>query len=252
MRLQEMLSSLDRVLRGDGLGGGSATSGERPLWPRHLAAMALLLGGVYGFSLGAFGVFRGADQAWLQALVAALKVPALFVLTMVVTFPSLYVFATLRRLPMGLRATLKLLLTAIVVHTAVLAGLAPVFAFFAASTDSYPFMLLLNVVFFVIGGLFGLGTLQRAAMLAMPTNVVAPRPEGGEPGSAPPRSQHAPENQAHRLLTTWSLVYGVVGAQMAWLLRPFVGKPDLDFTLFRAREDNVFVGIVRVLKDLFS
>lgn len=252
MRLQEMLSSLERVLRSDGLGSDRATPSQPPAPARHLAAMALLLGGLYGLSLGAYGLFRGADQAWLQALAAALKVPALFVLTMLVTFPSLYVFAALRRLPMGLRATLKLMLTAIVVHTAVLAGLAPVFAFFAASTNSYPFMLLLNVVFFVIGGLFGLGTLQRAATLAVPTNVVVPRVEGGEPGSAPPRSQHAPENQAHRLLTTWSLVYGVVGAQMAWLLRPFVGTPDLAFTLFRPREDNVFVGIVRVLKDLFS
>ena len=252
MRLQEMLSSLDRVLRGDGLGGDRAASSQPPAPARHLAAMALLLGGFYGLSLGAYGLFRGADQAWLQALAAALKVPALFLLTLLVTFPSLYVFAALRRLPMGLRATLKLLLTAIVVHTAVLAGLAPVFAFFAASTDSYAFMLLLNVLFFVIGGLVGLSTLKRAAMLAVPTNVVQPKIEAGEPGGPPPRVQPVPEHQAQRLLGIWGLVYGVVGAQMAWLLRPFVGTPDLAFSLFRPREDNVFIGIVRVLKGLFS
>jgi hypothetical protein len=127
-----------------------------------------------------------------------------------------------------------------------------VFAFFAASTNSYGFMLLLNVLFFVIGGLVGLSTLKRAAMLAVPTNVVQPKVEAGEPGSAAPRVQPVPEHQAQRLLTTWGLVYGVVGAQMAWLLRPFVGTPDLAFSLFRPREDNVFLGIVRVLKGLFS
>ena len=65
---------------------------------------------------------------------------------------------------------------------------------------------------------------------------------------APP----APERQALRLLGMWGLLYGVVGAQMAWLLRPFVGSPDLPFSLFRPREDNVFLAILRLLRNLFA
>ena len=53
------------------------------------------------------------------------------------TFPSLYVFAALQRLPLDLRNLLRLLLVAILVHLTILASLAPVFAFFAASTKSY-------------------------------------------------------------------------------------------------------------------
>lgn len=253
MRLQEMLSTLDRVLRGDAGGPGREQAPEPRATARLMVALALLLGGIYGLSLGACSLFRGADHAWLQAFASAMKVPLLFLLTLLVTFPSLYVFAALKRLPLGLRATLRMLLTAIVVHTAVLAGLAPVFAFFAASTDSYEFMLLLNVAFFTIGGLLGLSTLRRMTAAVLPlTSVAGPTSETG-PEAKPVRpAVPVAELEVHRLLGLWGFVYGVVGAQMAWLLRPFVGTPNLEFAWFRPREDNVFLGLVSVLRALFS
>jgi hypothetical protein len=35
------------------------------------------------------------------------------------------------------------------------------------------------------------------------------------------------------------------------VLRPFVGAPQLPFRVFRAREANVFVDVLRTLGDLF-
>ncbi|MGB3970193.1 MAG: hypothetical protein WBO45_25900, partial [Planctomycetota bacterium] len=64
--------------------------------------------------------------------------------------------------------------------------------------------------------------------------------------------QPAGGEQARRVLRTWCLVYGAVGAQMGWLLRPFLGSPDLAFTWFRPREDNFFVGVMRALRNLFA
>jgi hypothetical protein len=49
----------------------------------------------------------------------------------------------------------------------------------------------------------------------------------------------------------WTLIYGVVGAQMGWILRPFVGTPNLPFTLFRQRESNFFQAFFGALGDLF-
>lgn len=48
------------------------------------------------------------------------------------------------------------------------------------------------------------------------------------------------------------MIYGVVGAQMGWILRPFIGNPDLPFTWFRARESNFFAALFGVLKRLLS
>ena len=46
----------------------------------------------------------------------------------------------------------------------------------------------------------------------------------------------------------WTLLYALVGIQLAWLLRPFVGNPGLPTTFFR--EDtwgNAYLHLLRVL-----
>lgn len=258
-----LLTTLDRALRGNYLQKENLANGTIDVPARRLIWLALCLGGLYGIGLGTYSLFQGADQAWLQTLASACKVPLLFLLTLLVTFPSLYVFAALQRLPLDFRGTLRLLLLAILVHLAVTASLAPVFAFFAASTKSYAFMLLLNVAFFAGGGLLGFLVLRRAthtmfasARTAPPaTAPIAAGDVGADAANQPPplptpspraQTAHGAE-QARRILRIWCLVYGVVGAQMGWLLRPFVGSPDLPFTLFRPREDNFFVGVMRAL-----
>lgn len=265
-----LLTTLDRVLRGSYLQKDNLANGTIDVPARRLTGLGLVLGGLYGLGLGTYALFQGTDHAFLQALASGLKVPLLFLLTLLVTFPSLYVFAALQRLPLDFRGTLRLLLLAILVHLAVIASLAPVFAFFAASTKSYSFMLLLNVAFFAAGGLLGFMVLRRAThgMFAAPRTpppplpVPAPGLEAGgtaEAATPPPAPAALPRQavahgaeQARRVLRVWCLVYGVVGAQMGWLLRPFLGSPDVPFTLFRPREDNFFVGVMRALGALLG
>lgn len=248
-----LLATLDHVLRGSFLQEGTLAQGRVEVPVRRLVGLALLLGGIYGLCLGGYSLFRGAEQAWAQALASACKVPLLFLLTLLVTFPSLYVFAALQRLPLDFGSTLRLLLLSIVVHLTVISSLGPVFAFFAASTNSYPFMLLMNVAIFAIGGLLGFAVLRRATRIMFrPANVPPPLP-GAEPAvAAPARVPARAADQARRVLGVWCLVYGVVGAQMGWLLRPFLGAPDLPFALFRAREDNVLIGVLRTIGKLFD
>jgi len=240
--------------------------------------LSLLLGAAYGICLGCYSVFGGAPQAYLQVVASALKVPLLFLLTLVVSFPSLYVFAALQRLPLDFRSTLKLMLLAIVVHLTVIASLGPVFAFFAASTTSYPFLLLMNVAIFAVGGLLGLMILRRATRdmfapkveqhTAEPQAPPLPREAAeaadaaeagdaagsGEPSrpAGSPRLAHQAADQAKRLLGVWCVVYGIVGAQMGWLLRPFLGSPDSPFEWFRAREGDFLTAVLRTLGNLFG
>jgi hypothetical protein len=255
------LVTLDHVLRGTFLQHDTLARGQIGVPVPMLVRLCLALGLLYGAALGSYAAFRGADQAWLQIVASGVKVPLLFLLTLVVTFPSLYVFAALQRLPLDVRGTLRLLLLAIVVHLAVIASLGPVFAFFAASTKSYAFMVLLNVAFFAVGGVLGFMVLRRATRTMFTTPAAAtPTATGAntEPAPSPSlslahESRHARDGeQARRVLRIWCLVYGVVGAQMGWLLRPFLGAPDLPFSWFRAREDNFFVGVMHALRALFA
>lgn len=48
----------------------------------------------------------------------------------------------------------------------------------------------------------------------------------------------------------WILLYGLVGAQMGWVLRPFLGNPEMPFTWFRERESNFFEAIIRTVERL--
>ena len=183
----------------------------------------------------------------------------------------------------------------IAVMLTVLASLGPIVAFFAASTTSYPFMLLLNVVIFSVAGFLGLRymlvTLQRltAAQVErmapsppvppMPGNPAfpdaqQPRPLGPHPQIHPsvqpsiPQA-HAPQPQpvgaleplstaraiAHNVRTVfavWMVVFALVGSQMAWVLRPFLGHPNTPFTWLRGREANFFEAVFHALRSLFS
>ena len=165
------------------------------------------------------------------------KVPLLFLLTLVVTVPSLYVFSSLANSRLRLAATIRLLLVAISVNLAVLASLGPVIAFFAMYARATRSVQILNATFFTISGLVGLIFLHRGLKGALETQEAA----GSKVGKAS-------ESRTRAIFWMWCVTYGVVGAQMAWILRPFLGAPGLPFQLFRGRESNVFRGVAEALR----
>ena len=54
------------------------------------------------------------------------------------------------------------------------------------------------------------------------------------------------------ILWMWIFVYGLVGTQMAWTLRPFFGAPDLPFQLFRQFGGNFYVDVMNSFWMLLS
>jgi hypothetical protein len=50
----------------------------------------------------------------------------------------------------------------------------------------------------------------------------------------------------------WVIVFGLVGAQMGWVLRPFIGNPNAPFTWFRGRESNFFQAVLHTFVSLFT
>ena len=225
------LKELDQLLRGEHTRKEDLQAGRVGLPARRLLLLGGALGLVYGAGMGLYAATGGRTHAWLHLVSSAVKLPLLFVLTLVVTFPSLYVFAALANSRLRARETLRLLVAAIGVMLGVLASFAPVTVFFTLSTDSYRFLLFLNVVFCTLAGLVGLGFLFRA------TNAVFP----DEPGSAE-------GGRARRIFRVWLVLFGVVGAQMAWILKPFVGNPHLPFEWVRnSRQSSFFEFVLRSL-----
>ena len=63
--------------------------------PKACVGTAVVLGIAYGLFMGLYAVMTRTPACWEQLLSTAIKVPALFLGTLVVTFPSLYVFSAL-------------------------------------------------------------------------------------------------------------------------------------------------------------
>ena len=68
----------------------------------------------------------------------------------------------------------------------------------------------------------------------------------------PPSAAKALNRDVVTVFRIWILVFGLVGAQMAWVLRPFLGSPHNVFTWFRPRTSNFFEAVVHAIQHLFK
>jgi hypothetical protein len=250
--MSSALARIDTLLRGGFTQRDTLREGRVEAAVGGLVTAALPLGVVYGVFMGLYAVMRGGQGSGLQLVATAFKVPLLFLLTLIVTLPSLYVLSALSQSRLSFTHTVRLLLAAVTVNLALLASLGPVTAFFTLSTESYPFMILLNVLFFAVSGLVGLGFLRKALDV-----VFEPEPKAAEPagpaagvGSRPIPAASQRDSSA-RVFRVWTLIYAVVGAQMGWILRPFIGAPSEPFQWFRERDSNFFVVVWESFQRLF-
>lgn len=239
--MKQLFSQIDRVLRGEFTRADSLQEGRVEIPTATLVKFDLLLGALYGACMALFPALRNRPSGLYQILSSMVKVPLLFLLTLIVTVPSLYVFSALANSKLRFGATIRLLLIAISVNLAVLASLGPVVAFFALCTKSHPFMQMLNVMVFTISGIIGLAVLRRAL-----DNVFEEAPPPVVAGEKPIRRERG-DGRTRLIFTIWCFTFGIVGAQMGWILRPFIGAPGLEFQIFRGRESNVLRGILEAL-----
>ena len=261
----QWLKELDDVLRGHKADPRLLAEGTSHIQITPLVGVSIVLGIVYGVFMGLYAVLGGTTPSYTQLVSSAIKVPALFFLTLVVTFPSLYVFSALLGVRLGPRDTFRLILAPIAVNLAVLASLGPITGFFTLSTSNYHFMKLLNFVFFVIAG--GIGLMVLLSMLSRLENAQTPppvraEPNPGNPGAGTPgqftaahsalSSSYREKSSARTTFQIWLVIYALVGAQMGWILRPFIGAPGLPFEIFRAREANIFVDLVQTIGKLIG
>jgi hypothetical protein len=269
---------LDNILRGDATRMSLLAEGQVTIPIGGLSVAIVLLGALYGLCMGSFAMIRTGGEAYMQMIASAIKVPMLFFLTLAVTFPSLYVFNALIGTRLSVASALRLLIAALGVMMAVLASLGPIVVFFALSTKSYQFMVLLNVGTGSMAGVLGLGFLLRtldrlvvaqernesSRIASKSQNNESKQTEKADDGnsasegkpaestSALDRAGEFTTRKAKSVFRAWTTVFALVGAQMSWVLRPLIGCPTIPFEWFRERESNFFIAVVQALVNLFS
>jgi hypothetical protein len=269
---------LDAILRGDATRMSSLTEGKLEIPLAGLSTVIALLAVLYGLCMGSFNLLHPLDadaklqsyDMYMQIIASSVKFPLLFFLTLLVTFPSLYVFNALIGSRLSVVSALRLMVASMGVMLAVLASLGPIVIFFSLSTTSYPFMILLNVAMCAVAGMLGLAfllrTLHRLVLVQEtrdhPIPPVQPQESGDEnqqareanpdPSGALDRVGAFTSRKAINVFRIWTTVFALVGAQMSWVLRPFIGNPGQGFEWFRERESNFFLAVLRTLGNLFS
>src|SRR4051812_40758682 len=113
---------LDRLLRGEATRPDALRRGTLEVSVSGLFFVSVVLAMVYGACMGCYALFREGGPDVMQLVASAVKLPALFYLTLLVTFPSLYVSNALVGSRLGPIALLRLVLASIAVMIAVLSS----------------------------------------------------------------------------------------------------------------------------------
>lgn len=183
--------------------------------------------------LAIYGGIIGAYHSWMQALSSAIKLPALYLITLLICLPTLYFSNIIFGSRRSFSQHLALVLTAVSVTSVLLFSFAPITLFFLITTNNYQFLILLNVVIFAITGFIGITSLYNATRLVL---------EQDNEGS----------NTRQKILKLWLFLYAFVGSQLGWTLRPFFGTPGSIFQLFRDREGNFYLSVLQAIRYLLG
>ena len=175
-------------------------------------------------SSACFGAAIGAYVGRMQILYAAVKMPLFFLGTLALSFAAMHVFAArnLRARETFIAASETIALTAVV-----LGALAPIVALASLSTPKpspggYRFLILLLTASVAVGGICGVIRLHARL-------------------------------RSVRLTVVWIVIYQFVGAQMAWLLKPWVGHTFSDDRFLPLRENlqgNFYESVFNTLRHL--
>jgi hypothetical protein len=287
---------IERILRDRG-GVWDQIIGERDL-PRLIGRMLI----TSAISLAAYGAVLGASSSGLQALISTVKLPLLFLVTLAICLPTLYLFNLVFGARLSVLQACALIMVAITVTAVLTFAFAPISLFFLVTARSYAFFKLLNVAILALTALVGLRfltsgmrALNERLLVAEPVQLdqglllpleqrelvtasvgaaatttqavngdtstgTHPRqtpnhhepvtPSGAPTAAAQPAAGDRPASMV--LLYIWILLFGFVGTQLAWTLRPFFGSPGAPFELFRDIGGTFYGDILRTLGGLFG
>jgi hypothetical protein len=273
----------------------------------------MVISSVISFAI--FGLVLGISNGPMQAFSSMLKLPLLFLATLAICLPTLYLFNLVfgARLSMGQAVTL--IMVSVTVTAVLTLAFAPISLFFLITAKNYAFFKLLNVCILMLTAFVGLRFLTRgmaalnehheiavaaarprvepaapeprelalvgagehatrndgnAAATASPASATspggAPSPAGATspaahasrgttlvarlPAEPPSAAEERPTSMA--LLYIWILLFGFVGTQLAWTLRPFFGDPNTPFAPFRAISGTFYSDIFETIGRLFG
>lgn len=218
---------------------GSVTEGraaiKQPDSRRWLLYLAIILGGA-----GLFGAALGSWRAPVQALYTAIKLPLILLVISLGNGLLNAMLAPLLGINLGLRQSLLAVLMSFTIAAAILGAFSPLLYFLiwntpplvagaSTNTGAHSFVLLCETAMIAFAGIAAnVRLLQLLRELS---------------GSA---------SAAKKVLFAWLAGNLLLGSQLAWVMRPFVGSPGLPVQFLREHpfEGSFYEAIFRAVRNL--
>ncbi len=191
---------------------------------------------------GLFGAAVGGWRAPLQAAYTAAKLPLIILLTVLGNALLNGMFAPLLGLNLRFRQSLLAILLSFTTAAVILGAFSPLMWFLvwnapplaadeAACSTAYRFIQITQAAVIAVAGI--VANLRLVQLLRQLSGSAA---------------------AARRVLFAWLAGNLLLGSQLAWILRPFIGSPNLPLEFLRpnAFEGNFYETLFRAFKQLFA
>ena len=184
-----------------------------------------------GFLAFIYGVTMGSYHSFLQALFAGVKLTFLLIMTLMICFPALFIVQLILGSKLKLSQMLSIILSGYLMATIIMIAFIPIVILFLLTGSNYYFLQLLHILVFVFSGLFGMKIIVDALKYSCEKKNVYPK-------------------IGVFIFTIWFTIFVLVGIQLAWNLRPFLGDRSKSFIVFRRYEGNFYTAVIFSVKKL--
>lgn len=172
-----------------------------------------------------YGCFLGIYHGLYQSVSAGIKLFVLFLLSLIICFPTFYVIQIIIGSRIKLINLVAMILSGSLLSCWILVAFIPIVVFFMITGGNYYFMQLLHIVVMAFASYFGMKLIVEALKYSCETENIYPR-------------------TGVTIFRLSVVIFLFVSIQLGWNLRPFMSKKTESFQLFRQYEGNFYTAIL--------
>ncbi|MFH1052471.1 MAG: hypothetical protein V1779_16250 [bacterium] len=180
--------------------------------------MIFLLLFAYGFVLG---IYHGP----FQAISAGIKLFVLFLLSILICFPTFYVIQIIIGSRIKLINLVAIIFSGALLSSWILVAFIPIVIFFMLTGGDYYFLQLLHIAVMAFASFFGMRLIVEALKYNCENEEIYPK-------------------TGVTIFRIWIVIFLFVSIQLGWNLRPFMSKKTETFQVFRDYEGNFYAAIM--------
>ncbi len=196
---------------------------------KYIAELSLMIMGL----LFIYGSVIGSYHGFYQSVSSGIKLIVLFVLSIIICFPTFYVIQVIIGSRIKLKNLVSIILSGALLSGWILVAFIPIVIFFMITGGNYYFMQLLHIAIMGFASVFGMMLIVEALKYNCENDNIYPR-------------------TGVVIFRLWIFIFLFVSVQLGWNLRPFMSKKTESFQIFRNYDGNFYTAILYSLDKIVN